>query len=112
LRGRSGKSSVPANSQIPRARRGLLIAVAASARKLTVLCWHLVIKDHDNAFARPSPTNKKIRALERRAGMPAHRGKKSAATTHNLTHVRREHEVSVSWTPRASWPPVGRKDGQ
>lgn len=37
-----------------RARRGMQIAVVATARKLAVLCWHLIIKGEDYAFARPS----------------------------------------------------------
>jgi hypothetical protein len=60
-----------------------------------VLCWQLVIKDQDYAFARPSLTNKKMRALELRAGMPAHRGKKGTAASHNLTEVRRR-ELELS----------------
>lgn len=72
-----------------RARRGMQIAVVATARKLAVLCWHLVIKDQDYAFARPSLTEKKRRALELRAGMPARRGRKGKAAGHNLTEIRR-----------------------
>lgn len=37
-------------------RRGFQIATVAVARKLAVLCWHLVTKDEDYAFARPSLT--------------------------------------------------------
>jgi hypothetical protein len=59
-----------------RARRGMQIAVVATARKVAVLCWHLVIKGEDYAFARPSLTEKKLRSLELRAGLPARRGKK------------------------------------
>jgi transposase len=78
-----------------RARRGMQIAVVATARKLAALCWHLVIKDEDYAFGRPSLTEKKLRALELRAGMPSHRGKKGKAAAHNLTQVRRrERELS------------------
>src|SRR3954454_14936442 len=44
-----------------RARRGMQIAVVATARKLTVLCWHLVVKEQDYAFARPSLTAQKLR---------------------------------------------------
>jgi transposase len=46
-----------------RARRGMQIAVVATARKLTVLCWHLVVHEQDYVFARPSLTAKKHRAL-------------------------------------------------
>ena len=37
-----------------KARRGFQTAVVATARKMTVLAWHLVTKDQDYAFARPS----------------------------------------------------------
>ena len=33
------------------ARRGMQVAVVAAARKLTVLCWHLIIKGEDYAYA-------------------------------------------------------------
>ncbi len=46
-----------------RARRGAQIAAVAVARKLVVLCWHLLTKDQDYAFARPSLTRQKTRRL-------------------------------------------------
>ena len=78
-----------------RARRGMQIAVVATARKLAVLCWHLVIEAEDYAFARPSLTEKKLRKLERRAGMPSHRGRKGTSAAYNLKEVRRrERELA------------------
>jgi transposase len=53
-----------------RARRGAQIAAVAVARKLLVLCWHLLTKDQDYAFARPSLTRQKTRRLELLAGAP------------------------------------------
>jgi transposase len=53
-----------------RARRGAQIAAVAVARKLVVLCWHLLTKDQDYAFARPSLTRHKTRRLELLAGAP------------------------------------------
>src|SRR6476619_3209863 len=50
-----------------RARRGMQIAVVATARKLAVLCWQLITKGEDYAFARPSLTAQKLRRLELRA---------------------------------------------
>ena len=44
------------------------IAVVATARKLAVLCWTMIERGEDYAFARPSLTDKKLRALELRAG--------------------------------------------
>ena len=54
-----------------RARRGMQIAVVATARKLAVLCWHLIIKGEDYAYAQPSLVAHKRRKLELRAGLPA-----------------------------------------
>ena len=51
-----------------RSRRGMQIAIVATARKLTCLCWHLATKREDYAFARPSLTAQKLRRLELRAG--------------------------------------------
>jgi transposase len=72
-----------------RARRGMQIAIVATARKLTCLCWHLAIKGEDYAFARPSLTAQKLRRLELRAGMPSRRGQKGAAAAYSLKEVRR-----------------------
>jgi hypothetical protein len=55
-------------------RRGFQTAVAATARKMTVLAWHLVTKDHDCAFARPSLVIHKRPKLELAAGAPSRRG--------------------------------------
>jgi transposase len=51
-----------------KARRGAGIATVAVARKLVVLFWHLLTKQHDYAFGRPSLTRKKLRQLELTAG--------------------------------------------
>lgn len=77
------------------ARRGMQIAVVAAARKLAVLCWHLVTRGEDYAFQRPSLTEKKLRALELRAGMPSRRGQKGKAAAYSLKEVRRrERELA------------------
>ena len=54
-----------------RARRGTQIAIVATARKLVCLCWTMIERGEDYAFARQSLTEKKLRALELRAGLPA-----------------------------------------
>jgi len=78
-----------------RSRRGMQIAVVATARKLAVLCWHMVIKQEDYAFARPSLTEQKLRKLELRAGMPSRRGQKGRAAAYSLKEVRRrERELA------------------
>ena len=72
-----------------RARRGTQIAIVATARKLVCLCWTMIERGEDYAFARQSLTDKKLRALELRAGLPAHRGKKGSAANYSLKEVRR-----------------------
>ena len=67
-----------------RARRGMQIAVVATARKLACLRWHMISKDEDYAHGRPSLTAQKLRALELRAGMPARRGQKGKAAAYSL----------------------------
>jgi len=76
-----------------RARRGMQIAVVATARKLAVLCWHLVVRGEDYAFQRPSLTAKKLRALELRAGLPSRRGRKGTAAAYSLREVRRRENA-------------------
>ena len=64
------------------------IAAVATARKLTVLCWHLAVKGQDYAFAQPSLVAHKQRKLELRAGLPATRGRKGTAGGYSLRAVR------------------------
>lgn len=78
-----------------RARRGMQIAVVATARKLACLCWHMISKEEDYAHRRPSLTTKKLRALELRAGMPARKGKKGDAAAYSLKDVR-ARELALS----------------
>ena len=80
-----------------RARRGSQIAIVAVARKLAVLFWHLLTRDQDYAFARPSLTRKKLRALELRAGAQRHPGSRTLATKNSYSqraHRERERELS------------------
>lgn len=49
-------------------RRGKQVALCATARKLTVLAWHLLTKNEDYAFAAPTITQRKLRTLQRKAG--------------------------------------------
>lgn len=78
-----------------RARRGMQIAVVATARKLAVLCWHLISKGEDYAYGRPSLLAQKLRRLELRAGMPSRRGQRGSTHAYNLKEVRaRERALS------------------
>ena len=84
-----------------RARRGMQIAVVATARKLAVLCWHMITKQRDYAFARPSLTAKKLRALELKAGLPPRRGQKGAAAAYSLKDVRAREKAIAEQAERA-----------
>jgi transposase len=80
-----------------RARRGSQIAIVAVARKLAVLFWHLLTREQDYAFARPSLTRKKLRAVELRAGAERHPGRRDLATKNTYSqraHRDRERELS------------------
>jgi transposase len=62
-----------------RARRGAQIALVATARKLCGLFWHLLTREQDYAFGRPSLHRHKLRRLELIAGDPSHRGRRSGS---------------------------------
>jgi transposase len=60
-------------------RRGTHIAAVAVARKLAVIIWHLLTRQEDFAWVRPSLHAKKLRDLELRSGGPARRGQRGTA---------------------------------
>ena len=94
-------------------RRGFQVATVATARKMTVLCWHLITKGEDYAFARPSLTAHKRRRLELAAGATSRRGPVAGAS-HDyhikqlrdqeaalVGHAERDYEVMVAhWQPK------------
>jgi hypothetical protein len=65
------------------ARRGFQVAVVATARKMVVLCWHLVTKNEDYAFARPALNAHKRRKLELAAGAPRAHGRRGPGFDYN-----------------------------
>ena len=82
-------------------RRGLQVAIVATARKMTVLCWHLVTKDQDYAFARPALSARKRRNLELAAGHPTQIAKRGAAYNYNDPEFRRREREFVEQQERA-----------
>ena len=79
-----------------RARRGHQVAAVAVARKLAVLCWHLLTKDADYQWARPALVANKIRAMQLQAGQPAQKGnKRGAAYAYNIKELR-DREIDVA----------------
>ena len=107
-----------------RNRRGGQIAVVATARKLVVLAWHLLARDQDYAFVRPSLVAKKWRALELQAGHPTRRGERGAAHAYSLKPLRdQEREIGVQaeraytlltqhWQPRRGAQDAGAANGK
>jgi transposase len=72
-----------------RVRRGHQIAAVAVARKLSVLCWHLLTKDEDYLWARPALVANKTRAMELQAGRPQRKGnKRGTAYAYNVKTLR------------------------
>jgi transposase len=78
-----------------RARRGEQVAAVATARKLVVLCWQMLSRGEDYAYARPSLIAQKRRTLELKAGAPSRRGQRGATYGYNLKEVR-EAERAMS----------------
>ena len=105
-----------------RARRGHQIAAVAVARKLAVLCWHMLTKQEDYLWARPSLVAQKVRSVELQAGKPQKKGNRRGPTyAYNIKELRdRERRVAEqaqqgyerfveAWSPR---PPKNRARGR
>jgi transposase len=75
------------------ARRGFQKAVVATARKLTILAWHLAVNEQDYAFARPSLVAHKRRKLELAAGGPSRRGNHGTPRAGYNDKARRQAET-------------------
>ena len=57
-------------------RRGSKVAVVAVARKLVVIAWHMLTREEDYAFARPSLVREKLRRAELTIGAERHQGRR------------------------------------
>jgi hypothetical protein len=97
-----------------KARRGFQTAVVATARKMTVLAWHLVTKEQDYVFARPGLVEHKRRKLELTAGAPSRRGNFGRpGAAYNDKQRRREETAVIEQAERAyqvlvgHWQPRG-----
>lgn len=72
-----------------RAKRGHQVAAVALARKLTVLCWHLLTREEDYLRARPALVAEKTRDMELRAGLPQKKGNRPGpAYAYNVKELR------------------------
>ena len=79
-----------------RARRGHQIAAVAVARKLAVLCWHMLTKEEDYLWARPALVADKLRGMELQAGRPQQKGnRRGPAYAYNIKALR-EQEMRIA----------------
>jgi transposase len=79
-----------------RARRGHQIAAVAVARKLAVLCWHLLTKDVDYQWSRPALVANTVRSMELQAGQPTKKGsKRGTAYAYNIKELR-DREIELA----------------
>jgi len=70
------------------ARRGKHIAAVATARKLTMIIWHMLTRETDYIWARPALLARKFRSIELKAGLPAEHSKRGAAYDYNIKEKR------------------------
>ncbi len=80
-----------------REKRGSQIAAVATARKLTVVIWHMLSKGEAYIWSRPALLDWKLRKLELTAGYPSHRGgrTKGPAADYSLKSVRDQEREAV-----------------
>ena len=84
-----------------RARKGHQVAAVAVARKLAVLCWHLLAKDVDYLWVRPALVAKKVRSMELASGQPERKGSKGAAYAYNIKALRDQDKAVAETAERA-----------
>lgn len=101
-----------------RARRGHQIAAVAVARKLATLCWHMLTKDQDYRWARPSLVAHKRRAMELAAGQPQKKGnRRGASFAYNVKELRQQEAKIAEHAEKsyehfvAAWRPHPPKHG-
>lgn len=80
-----------------KAKRGHQIAAVATARKLAVIIWHMLAKQEEYTWKRPSLVAHKRRSLELQAGLPARRGGSKRGPSHAY-HVKelRDQELQLA----------------
>ena len=101
-----------------RARRGHQIAAVAVARKLAALCWHMLTKNEDYRWARPSLVAHKRRAMELAAGQPQKKGnQRGASYAYNVKELRHQEAKIAEQAEKsyehfvAAWRPHPPKQG-
>ena len=101
-----------------RARRGHQVAAVAVARKLAVLCWHMLTKEEDYLWARPALVANKLRAMELQAGRPQRKGnRRGPAYAYNIKALRKQEMHLARQAERSyerlvdAWRPRRPRDG-
>jgi len=79
-----------------RAKRGHQIAAVAVARKLAVLCWHVLTKEQDYLWARPALVANKMRAMEIQAGLPQKKGNQPGPAYAYNVKALRDQELALA----------------
>ena len=79
-----------------RAKRGHQVAAVAVARKLTVICWHLLTKETEYLWQRPALVAHKVRSMELQAGQPKRKGNQRGPS--HAYHVKelRDREIEIA----------------
>ncbi|MGY4157963.1 hypothetical protein ACVINW_003805 [Bradyrhizobium sp. USDA 4461] len=67
------------------------------ARKLTVVCWHLLTKGVDYLWARPALVGNKTRTMQLQAGHPQQKGcRRGPAYAYNVKALRDRETLIVA----------------
>jgi transposase len=98
-----------------KSRRGAQVAVVAVARKLVVIAWHMLVRDQDYAFARPSLVREKLRRAELLVGAERRQGRRNpvrvfaTAEQHRLEkELARQAELAYRRLVQ-DWQPARKK---
>ncbi|MDO9710399.1 transposase [Paracraurococcus lichenis] len=79
-----------------RAKRGHQVAAVAVARKLAVICWHLLTKDTDYLWQRPALVAHKVRSMELQAGQPKRKGNKRGPSHEYHVKELRDRDIEAA----------------
>ena len=80
------------------AKRGSNVALVAVARKLLVIAWHLLSREEEYAFTRPSLVREKVRALELLTGTGPARGNRGGSP---IWATRRQRNLELDLVRQA-----------
>jgi len=82
-------------------KAGAGAAAVATARKLTVLIWHVLTEEKDYAYARPAFTAMKLRRASLKAGAPREYGKAGPSRDYWIKEIRQREAEYVERAERA-----------